>query len=329
MTSTQGRWQRELADGISQPEILLKHLELTVNDIPFLQANSRFALRVPLSFVKRMRKGDPGDPLLRQVLPLKIEDEHYQNYVSDPLLEQSQMPVPGLIHKYHGRVLVITTPSCPINCRYCFRRHFPYREHSLTPSIWQNILKYISNDSSIKEVIFSGGEPLLLPNKIWEMYLSDVCAVSHIKLIRVHSRMPIVLPQRMERALLDVWKNSPCPLTLVLHSNHPNEINNEVAKALQPFKQQGITLMNQSVLLKGINDCAHTLAALSYQLMAAGILPYYLHFLDSVQGSQHFFVPKVDAQHLMQKITKELPGYLVPKLVQDNPQHLSKQWIDF
>jgi len=270
-----------------------------------------------ITFVSRMRKGDLDDPLLLQVLPLKQEQHDVPGNSTDPLGEKHYNVCPGLVHKYHGRVLLTAAISCPINCRYCFRRHFDYQSNRLTPNNWDAALNYIRQDDTIDEVILSGGEPLLLPDRLISRLLDGIESIEHVQHIRIHSRYPIVVPQRLTHPLCSRLINSRCNIAMVLHCNHPNEINQHVKQHLQCLVNSRVTMLNQSVLLKNINDDIETLSSLSETLYNAGVLPYYLHATDRVVGTAHYQVTDVQAQQLSLELTHRLPGYLVPTLVRE------------
>lgn len=318
-------WQQALARAIRDPAELLALLDLppTLLDEAHLAARS-FPLRVPHSYVVRMQKSDPADPLLRQVLPLRDELVRADGYSDDPVGDLSAMAKPGLLHKYPGRVLLVTTAACAIHCRYCFRRHFPYPEANPASSDWEATLDYIAKDTSVTEVIFSGGDPLSLDDHRLAVLADRLAAVPHIKRLRIHTRLPIVLPQRVVPALLGWLRNCPLQKVIVVHANHANEINAEVRAALQQLRQPDTILLNQSVLLAGVNDTPADLGDLSERLFSTGVLPYYLHQLDRVQGARHFEVPDDRAIHLVSKLRENLPGYLVPRLVREVPGAGSK-----
>jgi len=310
-------WQQELAAGYRDAAELLDALGLDAGAFPEpVAVDAAFPLRVPRGFVRRMRRGDPRDPLLRQVLPLAIESGDRAGFVLDPVGDRAAARVPGLIHKYRGRVLLITTGACAIHCRYCFRRHYPYTETAPRDE-WQAALDYIRRDTSIHEVILSGGDPLLLNDARLAALLARLGAISHVARLRVHTRLPVVLPERLNAGLSDVLSGQRLPVAMVIHANHPREIDSGVATALAPLRSTGITLMNQAVLLRGINDDIETLAALSESLFAAGVLPYYLHLLDKVAGAAHFEVAEDTARGLLEGLREALPGYLVPRLVRE------------
>lgn len=325
MRNSHQDWQTALANAITDPIELCETLELDNQKFQVLLKNSgHFSLRVPRSFVNRMEKSNWQDPLLLQILPLVKETQSIPGYSSDPLQEKRYNPVPGLLHKYHGRVLLIAAGGCPIHCRYCFRRHFPYDENTPSLSGWEPALKYIQSNTEIFEVILSGGDPLILKDFILKQLIERLAAIEHVKILRIHSRIPVVLPERITEDLIDLLKNSRLQNTMVIHCNHPKEIDSSVQEALLKLRQAGIVILNQFVLLKGINDNAATLIDLSQRLFEYGVLPYYLHLLDPVQGAAHFAVDIHEAQDLIQQIRTQLPGYLVPRLVQEIPGELSK-----
>jgi L-lysine 2,3-aminomutase len=310
-------WQQQLAESISRVPDLLTALGLDAHLVPEVSFGPQsFPLRVPLSYVARMRAGDPADPLLRQVLPLAAEAEEQPNFVSDPLGEREALAAPGLLRKYQGRALLVTTSVCAIHCRYCFRREFPYAEQSETPR-WSEALAEIERDTSIRELILSGGDPFALGNARLESLTRALERAPHLERLRVHTRLAVVLPARIDAGLLAWLAGLRWPAVIVLHANHANEIDAEVVSACMRLRANGATLLNQSVLLKGVNDDAATLATLSERLFAAGVLPYYLHLLDRVRGTAHFEVAEESARRIMGELTARLPGYLVPRLVRE------------
>jgi EF-P beta-lysylation protein EpmB len=274
-----------------------------------------------------MEKGNLNDPLLKQVLPVQDEMLSFPGFTADPVGDLEAITEVGVIHKYHGRALFIMTGSCAINCRYCFRRNFPYSEFQLSKQKQQRAIAYLQNNSEISEIILSGGDPLLLnDNKLAEL-ISQLDTISHLQRIRIHSRLPIVLPARITEAFLDVLKQSSKQIVLVVHCNHGNELNAEVKTACERIRASGIALLNQAVLLKGVNDCAVQLHELSEKLFSFGVLPYYLHLLDKAQGTGHFEVSQTKATTLMRQIQSTLPGYLVPKLAREEAGSASKTLI--
>ena len=318
-------WQEELADLITSPDELFSLLKLDPSQLAGAwQASGDFPLRTTRAYAQRIKIGDPADPLLRQILPLGDELHAVPGYGPDPLQEADANPLPGLIHKYRGRVLFIVAPQCAINCRYCFRRHFPYQDNAPGRQQWQAALEYIRADSSIEEVIYSGGDPLVLGDKQLLWLSTQVAAIAHVKRLRVHTRLPIVAPSRITDECLE-WLTLPQLQTvMVIHCNHPQEIDADVVDGLAHLRRAGVTLLNQSVLLKGVNDDSHTLAALSKALFEAGVLPYYLHLLDKVAGSAHFAVSQAEASAIYQSLLTLLPGYLVPRLVREDAHAGSK-----
>ncbi|WP_041521616.1 EF-P beta-lysylation protein EpmB [Gilvimarinus agarilyticus] len=318
-------WQEALKNVIRTPEELFSLLKLDPALLPAAHlAGNDFALRVPRSFVRRMEPGNIDDPLLRQVLPIGDELLAVPGYSHDPLAEKTTNPHPGLVHKYQGRVLLVVTGSCAINCRYCFRRHFPYADNRPSRAQWQQALDYIRADSSIHEVIFSGGDPLNAPDATLSWLTDEISHITHITRLRVHSRLPIVVPERITDECL-AWLARPrFANTLVIHANHARELDGSVAHALGQLRQAGVTLLNQTVLLKGVNDSQAALSELSERLFACGVLPYYLHLLDKVSGAAHFDVPEAKARRLHQGLLHSLSGYLVPKLVREIPGQPSK-----
>lgn len=282
-----------------------------------LTAAGDFGLRVPRSFADRMRHGDARDPLLRQVLPLADELRPVAGYTQDPVGDRAAHKGPALLRKYHGRALVMTTGSCAVHCRYCFRRHFPYYKQSVRESLLCDLFDEIRADGSIEEVILSGGDPLSLGDSRLATLVNGIRAIGHVKRLRVHSRLPVILPSRVTPGLIQLLASGQVPAVVVLHINHPREIDAEVRQSLGAMRSAGISLLNQAVLLKGVNDDADTLCELSETCFDAGILPYYLHQLDPVSGAAHFAVDDQQARDIAQRLRARLPGYLVPRLVRE------------
>lgn len=311
-------WQQELADAITDPRQLLETLALDPAWLtPALAAAARFRLRVPRSFVRRMRPGDPHDPLLRQVLPVGEELLDAPGYSGDPLGEAAANRAPGLLHKYRGRALLVTTGACAVHCRYCFRKEFPYDTQASGNGRWAEAVATIAADASIEEVILSGGDPLSLSNTRLATLTASLAPIPHVRRLRVHTRTPVVLPARVDDEFLRWLAQLPWPAVIVVHTNHAREIDADVADAFARIRATGAQLLNQSVLLAGVNDDEDTLAALSQALFDAGALPYYLHLLDRVRGASHFDVSEARGRELVRKMNARLPGYLVPKLVRE------------
>jgi L-lysine 2,3-aminomutase len=316
-TESASSWQQQLQQAVTDPKILLDTLQLDPALLPAAQLASRqFPLRVPHAFINRMAIGDSNDPLLRQVLPLEAELIARSGYSNDPLQEQTN-PQAGLIQKYQGRVLLLVNGHCAVNCRYCFRRHFPYEENRLSRQQWLDVLAQITADDSIEEVIFSGGDPLASSDKQLHWLSQQVAAIPHIQRLRIHSRLPVVIPERITDDCIAWLSEHRLQTVFVLHINHPNELDNSLIAAIHRLKVAGITLLNQAVLLKGVNNSVDILKALSDRLFAAGVLPYYLHLMDAVAGAAHFDIPLQEAESLHKALMASLPGYLVPKLVKE------------
>lgn len=283
------------------------------------EAAGNFPVRVPRRFLERMRPADPSDPLLRQVAPHPAELEEREGYSRDPLAERELSPLPGLLHKYEGRALLVVTAACPVHCRYCFRRHFPYGDHTLAGERLEAVLRYLGDDASIREVIWSGGDPLSLSDDSLAELESRLAEIPHLRRLRIHTRFPVVVPQRVDGKLLDWLAASRLRPVVVVHANHPREIGEDVRLALGALRRRGVVVLNQSVLLRGVNDSVDVLCELSEALFAAGALPYYLHLLDPVAGAAHFEVPEGRARELVAAAAARLPGYLVPRLVRETP----------
>jgi EF-P beta-lysylation protein EpmB len=307
------RWQADLASAITHPQELVTELGLDPALVaPAEAAGAAFRLRVPRSYVSRIRRGDPNDPLLRQVLPIAEELADTADYVADPLGERAALRAPGLLQKYHGRALLITTSACAVHCRYCFRREYPYTNDRLTEALTQ-----ITSDTSIEEVILSGGDPLSLSDARLTSLTDAIQRIPHVRRLRVHTRQPVVLPSRVDEGLTQWLTQLRLPVVFVLHANHANEIDSDVRAACASLRDSGVTLLNQTVLLRGVNDDAGVLADLSHALFEAGVLPYYLHVLDHVRGAAHFDVPEERARLIAGQLAAQMPGYLVPRLARE------------
>ena len=321
-------WKTELSHCVNSIDELLNQLGLKAEDLNATeQAATEFSIKVPQSFVQLMEYGNPNDPLLKQVLPITSELQVDNNFSTDPVDESSFNPVPGIVHKYRNRVLMIISPNCAINCRYCFRRHFPYDENRQSKQQWLKALDYLKTKPEINEVIYSGGDPLAANDHFLRWLTAEIESIQHIKRLRIHTRLPVVIPSRVDDQLLNWLGNTRLKPTLVLHINHANEIDEALRQGVNRLKNSGITVLNQSVLLKGINDNSDQLISLSEKLFDAGIMPYYLHMLDPVQGASHFDVSMDRAVEIFRQIQTELPGFLVPKLVQERAGERSKSLI--
>ena len=308
-------WQKELADAVSDVASLYQLLELPLPEQVYTP--NKFPLRVPHAFINKMKKGDPNDPLLRQILPDIAESLPVAGYTADPLGENAHNPMKGLLHKYQSRALITVTGACAVHCRYCFRQHFDYGANLPNSQDIRQICHYIANDKRINEVLLSGGDPLNINNRRFNEWIGALSAIDNIKTIRIHTRMPVILPNRIDDELIEILANCPKNIVMVLHINHPNEIDDALAQKCQRLNNHGVVLLNQSVLLKGVNDDVETLCQLSHALFGIGVMPYYLHVLDKVAGSAHFDLPIDRAIQIYWQLLEKLSGYLVPKLVQE------------
>lgn len=320
------RWQQALREAVRDPRELLDLLGLD-RLAPRLsdEAMVQFPLRVPRGFVARMRRGDPRDPLLRQVLPLDDEMRPMPGFGLDAVGDSAAKTAPGVLQKYRGRALLVATGSCAIHCRYCFRRHFPYAEETAARDGWREAVDLIRQDASIEEVLLSGGDPLSLSNGKLAELTGALADIPHLRRLRIHSRLPIVVPERVDDGLMGWLSALPWPVTLVVHANHANEFDGTVDAALGRLRAAGVHLLNQAVLLRGVNDSVDALAALSERGFAAGVLPYYLHQLDRVAGVAHFEVNDAQARALHAGLAARLSGYLVPRLVREIPGDTGKR----
>ncbi len=321
----QSSWNQVLAGATKSVQNLLTQLEIPISELnQRQQACLDFPLLVPQPFIDKMEKGNANDPLLLQVLPQAAELELVEGFINDPLAEKHSNLQKGLIHKYHGRVLVLLSTGCAVNCRYCFRRHFDYQENRIGKNDWQGILDYVAQDSSIEELILSGGDPLMLNDQQLEKFIKQAEAIPHLQRLRIHTRLPVVIPQRITDKLIEILQSTRFDCAIVLHINHANEIDDQLRTALHPLTSAGIILLNQAVLLRGVNDTLKDQIDLSKALFKVGILPYYLHLLDKVTGAHHFEVDAKTAQDLHQQLLLQLSGYLVPKLVREEAGKGSK-----
>ncbi|AWK43707.1 EF-P beta-lysylation protein EpmB [Photorhabdus laumondii subsp. laumondii] len=322
-------WLKQLTDVITDPDELLQLLSLDKHPTLTKGSGARrlFPLRVPRAFVTRMQVSDPNDPLLLQVITTPEEFTLTPGFSTDPLDEQ-RSAVPGLLHKYRNRALLLVKGGCAINCRYCFRRHFPYEDNKGNKRNWQQALDYIQQHPELDEIIFSGGDPLMAKDHELDWLISNLEKISHIKRLRIHTRLPVVIPARITTTLCDRLAQSRLQVIMVTHINHANEIDQSLRNSMILLKQAGITLLNQSVLLRGINNHSDTLADLSNALFDAGILPYYIHVLDKVQGAAHFMVNDEEAKGLIRELLTKISGYLVPRLAREIGGEPSKTPLD-
>ncbi|WP_176336708.1 EF-P beta-lysylation protein EpmB [Marinomonas primoryensis] len=313
-------WSQHLSQALTSLPELVKHLGLSEKlSQQGIEAHQSFKLLVPRPYLSRIEYGNPNDPLLLQILPSAAEMQKVIGYTKDPLEEADHNPQKAIVHKYKRRLLVITTGTCAVNCRYCFRRHFPYGDNQLAQAEWQSVIEYLEKHPEVNEVILSGGDPLMMKDALLADKIRLLEALPQIKRLRIHSRLPVVIPARVCDDMLTWINKSRLDIIMVWHINHANEMDNELAQAAFKLKQAGVTLLNQGVLLKGINDTVDAQVNLSEAVFDAGILPYYMFTLDPVEGAAHFDISIEDAQRLMGKVAAELPGYLVPRLAKEIP----------
>ena len=312
-------WLTILKNAISDPKLLLKALNLPEDDFEqSIAARKLFSLRVPQPFIDKIEKGNPQDPLFLQVMCSDLEFVQAEGFSKDPLEEQEDKNVvPNILHKYHNRLLFMVKGGCAVNCRYCFRRHFPYEDNKGTKQNWQKALQYIVERPEIEEVIFSGGDPLMAKDHELEWLIKHLENIPHLKRLRIHSRLPVVIPQRITDAFCRLLSQTRLQKILVTHVNHANEIDADFAHAMAKLKDCGVVLLNQSVLLKNVNDDALILKTLSDRLFSVGILPYYLHLLDKVEGATHFYLNDAQALKIYKELQRISSGYLVPKLARE------------
>ena len=317
--SARPRWQQLWREAVRDPHELLGMLGLgaLATRVSAMAGGGAFPLRVPRGFVARMRHGDPHDPLLRQVLPLDDEDRVVPGFSLDAVGDAQARTGAGVLQKYRGRALLVATGSCAVHCRYCFRRHFPYGEDIAAAGGWREAVALVAADASIDEVILSGGDPLSLATGKLAELTAALARIPHLKRLRLHTRLPVVLPERVDDELAAWLRAQPWPVTIVIHANHANEFDAGVDGALARLRATGAALLNQAVLLRGVNDSVDALAALSERAFAAGVLPYYLHQLDRVAGSAHFEVADAEARAVHAALAARLSGYLVPRLVRE------------
>jgi len=316
--SLRGDWHRSLAAAVRDPDELLELLRLPDEyREPARRAAKQFPLLVPRSYLSRIEPGNPRDPLLLQILPLGAEQVSVAGFEHDPVGDASARRAPGLLCKYTGRALMIATSACAVHCRYCFRRHYPYGEEPRRIEDWEPALAALSADTTLLEVILSGGDPLMLTDDRLSALIDRLEDVSHLRRLRIHTRLPIVLPNRVTASLTERLACSRLTSIVVVHANHPREIAGDCTAALRSLVQSGTAVFNQSVLLRGINDTVDVLEELSERLIALGVMPYYLHQLDRVSGAAHFEVPETKGRQLVEELRKRLPGYAVPRYVRE------------
>lgn len=314
-------WQQSLSESFKSPEALLDYLGLDARQVS-LDAALDFPFRVTRCYAERMIKGDAADPLLRQVLPVEDELNHalqgLNGALDDPVGDLDAVRGGGLLHKYRGRALMLGTGSCAVHCRYCFRRNFPYEDYQYHRSAKRHLLTFLEDHPDLDEIILSGGDPLTLSDNRLAELLLEIDQRPQIRRLRIHSRFPMILPSRVTPELLGLLSSLRSSPVWVLHANHPRELDQATLNALQALRRAGVQMLNQSVLLKGVNDDANVLAALSRCLFdEGGVLPYYLHQLDRAKGVMHFEVPDATAIRIHQDLQAMLPGYLVPRLVRE------------
>ncbi len=322
-------WQEAMKDAVRDPDELCRLLDLTPEfTMATREAARQFRLFVPRGFLARMEPGNPADPLLRQVLPLADEMAEVPGFTADPVRDDLAERQPGLLHKYEGRVLLVTTGTCAIHCRYCFRRHFPYDEAPRSIADWQPALDEIAADESVHEVILSGGDPLTLVDSTLATLVDRIAKIPHFRRLRIHTRLPIVIPERVTDEFIDLVRGSRLTPIIVLHANHANELDSHVAAAIGRLADTGILLLNQAVLLAGVNDSLDSQIALCERLIDLRIVPYYLHQLDRVAGAAHFEVPVETGRRIIRQLRNRLPGYAVPRYVAEVPGDGSKSIIE-
>ncbi|MDX1964144.1 MAG: EF-P beta-lysylation protein EpmB [Pirellulales bacterium] len=320
LDQTDTTWHQELRDAIRDPAELCRLLDLPAEIAAHAAPAIRdFPLFVPRDFLARMRPGDPRDPLLMQVLPTAAETTIITQFSPDPVGDLAAVVTPGLLHKYPGRALLILTGACAVHCRYCFRRHFPYAELPRSLAQWRPALDHLAADNSLSEIILSGGDPLILRDELLGELATQLATIPHLRRLRVHTRLPIMIPRRVTDELLGWLRGTRLSPIMVVHANHPAELVSSAAAALRRLVQAGIPTLNQAVLLRGINDSAAVQAELSARLLDLGVLPYYLHQLDRVAGGAHFEVPISTGLQILGELQATLPGYAVPRYVQEVP----------
>lgn len=329
VSAGESAWQQELRSAVRDASKLCHLLELPAELAAAAQTGSaEFPIFVPPSYLARIQKGNPQDPLLRQVLPAAAEAEDVAGFTLDPVDDSAAEIHAGVLQKYQGRALLITTGVCAVHCRYCFRRHYPYEQAPHSPAAWQGALESIAADPSIHEVILSGGDPLMLVDSRLQNLISQITNIAHVNRLRIHTRLPIMIPSRVTPELVAMLQETRLKTVMVLHANHAQELDTAVADSLQTLQRARVMLLNQAVLLRGVNDSLQAQRDLSERLVATGVLPYYLHQLDRVAGAAHFEVPQAEGKRIIQQLRETLPGYMVPRYVQEIPGELHKTLLD-
>jgi len=322
-------WQKSLAEAIRDLPTLLERMHLQPADFSNRQvAAGDFPVLVPESYLRRMRPGDAADPLLLQILPSASELHSPAEFVKDPVQDEASRSAPGMLHKYQGRALLMAHGSCAVHCRYCFRRHFPYDREPHSREAWQPAFEAIRQDPSLHEILLSGGDPLILSNRRLFQFFQTLEEIPHVRRLRIHSRLPIVLPNRITGELIDRLRSSRLRVVFVIHSNHARELTGDCAQAIEKLVDAGLMVLNQAVLLRGVNDTVPSLVELCERCVDLGVLPYYLHQLDRVQGAAHFEVPVATGRELMRELRRQLPGYALPKYVWEEPGGTSKMPLE-
>lgn len=319
-------WQQELREAYRNVDELLQFLGLPM-DLVECRASKDFPFLVTRSFAQRMRHADAEDPLLRQVLPVAEELHNGEGYSTDPLDEVAAIQCQGVLQKYQSRALLVATPACAIHCRYCFRRHFDYQ--APTQKWWHDARNELSQNQDLEEVILSGGDPLMLSNEMLAQMITDIEAMPQIQRLRIHTRLPIVLPTRIDSALLFLLQRTRLDVVVVVHCNHAQEIDESVIHACHQLRDSGILVLNQSVLLRGVNDASSVLADLSRALISCGVLPYYLHAVDHVASVAHFMVSDSHARKIMQELQARVSGYMLPRFVREIPGEIAKTILTY
>lgn len=319
-TSALSLWRSILRKNFNNVIALADYLELNEKQRSQIDSSPHFPIQVPVRLAQKMAKGTLEDPLVKQFLPLKIERDSHPSFVRDPVCDLQFHQEGKLLQKYQGRVLLACTSACAMHCRYCFRQNYPYD----TAKSFDKELAWLSEDTSIHEVILSGGDPLSLSDETLANFLLPLSQMPHIRRIRFHTRFPIGIPERIDTQFIDLLSRLQQQVYIIIHCNHPRELDEDIFNAMNKLQRIGCIVMNQAVLLKGVNDDSHTLITLCEELSNRGILPYYLHQLDKVSGSAHFDVPIEKGRQLIQEVSQQLPGYAVPKYVAEEPGQKSK-----